>query len=108
VNDANSLLDKSGEGWVANGHIIWNAEGDTYIGPGSPEHGDDGIYVYDDDGVTKIKLQGEITAKDLSWDNIRGNERLGDGYRVGNKKKYESGERDVVGALYDYGFYVAL
>lgn len=108
VNDANSLLDKSGEGWVANGHIKWNAEGDTYIGPGDPEDGDDGIYVYDDDGVTKIKLQGEITAKDLSWDNIRGTERLGDGYRVGNKKKYESGERDVVGALYDYGFYVAL
>lgn len=106
--DANVRLGNDGEGWVANGHLIWNGEGDTYIGPGDPENGDDGIYVYDDDGVTKIKLQGEITAKDLSWDNIRGNERLGDGYRVGNKKKYESGERDVVGALYDYGFYVAL
>ena len=106
--NANNMIHNSGSGWLANGHITWNAEGDTYIGPGDPDSGDDGIYVYEDDGVTKIKLQGEITAKDLSWDNIRGNERLGDGYRVGNKKKYESGERDVAGALYDYGFYVAL
>ena len=70
-NNPNIRLSKDGEGWLANGHIIWNGEGDTYIGPGDPEYGSDGIYVYDDDGTTKIKLQGEIIANDLSWDNIR-------------------------------------
>jgi len=105
---ANVRLANDGEGWVANGHIIWNGEGDTYIGPGDPEYGSDGIYVYDDNGTTKIKLQGEIIANDLSLQSIQNGESRGNGFFVGNKKKYESGERDVAGSLHDGGFSVGL
>lgn len=105
VYDANSWLDKSGEGWVANGHVTWNAEGDTYIGPGDPEYQDDGIYVYYDQDAhaTKIKLQGEIIANNFQLKDKQQNKH---GYFAGGKEVYPN--RDVRCALGNSGFYAAL
>lgn len=103
--DANVRLGNDGEGWVANRHVIWNGEGDTYIGPGDPEYGGDGIYVYYDEDAhaTKIKLQGEIVADDFQ---LKDKQQDKYGYFAGGKGVYPN--RDVTCALYNSGFYAAL
>lgn len=95
-NNPNIRLSKDGEGWLANGHIIWNGEGDTYIGPGNPKHGGDGIYVYDDNGTTKIKLQGDIVANNLTLISKQND----------NNKGYFVNDGNYRSALSNIGFFI--
>lgn len=73
IDSANTLLKNNGSGHLANKHIIWSADGDTYIGPGDPDNDGDGIYVYNEGGSTKIKLQGDIITDNLTFKDKESN-----------------------------------
>lgn len=76
---ANSVLKNDGSGHLANGNITWEEDGSVHIGP----NGSDGIYIYDDNGTTKIKLQGDIVTNDL---NLKDTESAGqDGLMIKGK-----------------------
>lgn len=89
---ANAVLKNDGSGHLANGNITWEEDGSVHIGP----NGSDGIYIYDDNGTTKIKLQGDIVADNFSLINKQHDDN--DGYFV-SSSYFDCG-------LYNGGMYV--